>query len=394
MLPVNAYLKFILLFMLSTAIWLVWDNNKNKPRIFVVHSYNTNFSWVNSIDEGINQKLKEILPSAQIRHHYMDLKRHSGCNFRRRSTRDVLFGINDWNPEYLLLVDDLAQELIGSHYLAYQDGQFPDKSLAEESFEKRCPNQDMDFYHQTYIKDVNQLPNIVFAGVNHTVEPYGYFKAINTQGVYEHKNFSVLVETLTDLNQFCGNKKATAILPLNDNSTTAKRELVSYRNYDWSPLKLIEPTSVSSFDEWKAKVAEANAKNAMLIIANYQQVPMHKDSHQYVPSKKLLQWTTENAQYPVLGAGNDFVNDGGMITVAVAGREQGNTLVELMQFPPQRKPLQDQDVRRAKGFLVGLATRKLKQYCGNSMPQIYKTYVQETDLYRYESISEVLYATP
>lgn len=391
---INISIRLIIVFMISAMIWLIWDHNQKQPRVFVIHSYNTDLNWVNSIDEGIDQKLKEILPSAKVRHHYMDLQNHNGCNFRRRSTRDVLYGISDWKPDYLLLVDDLAQELVGAHYLAYKDGLFPDKSLAEQLFAKRCPEQDLEFYQSTYVTDAQQLPEIVFAGVNYSVEPYGYFRAMNTQGIYEHKNFTALVETLKDLSQYCGEQRAVGVLPLNDYSATARREKVSFQRFNWYPLELLEPATVRSFDEWKAQVELANQKKAMLVIANYQQVPEKPGSKQYVAPARLIQWTTENARYPVLGAGTNFVDDGGMITVAIAGLEQGKTLVELMKFPAQRKLLEDKDVRRAEQFLVGLAARKLKQYCSNQMPKIYQAYAKQTGLYRYESVSEVLYVEP
>ncbi|WCN09838.1 hypothetical protein [Marinomonas mediterranea] len=373
---------------------LVWQHKQDEPRVFVIHSYNTDLSWVNSIDEGILAQLNSELPSAQVRFHYMDLKNHNGCNFRRRSTRDVLYGIMDWKPDYLLLVDDLAQELIGAHYLAYENKVFPEKSLAERLFAQDCPEQDLDFYEQTYAQSWDSLPQIVFAGVNYSVEPYGYFNAVNTQGIYEHKNFVALSETLLDLSRYCGDERATAVLPLNDNSPTARRELTSYRQFNWFPLELMEPTAVSTLAEWKQQVALANENRAMLLIANYQQVETEKGSKQFVPADQLIHWTVSHAHFPVLGAGTNFVDDGGMMTVAIAGLEQGKELVNLMKRPRQERTLVDSAVKRADQFLVGLAARKAKQSCDNRLPKIYQAYAKETGLYRFEEVSEVLYVEP
>ncbi|BFM48706.1 hypothetical protein [Marinomonas sp. THO17] len=390
----NNAIKLTILFILVITVVLVVQHKRNEPRVYVIHSYNTDLSWVNSIDEGILSKLKSDLPSAQVRFHYMDLINHNGCNFRRRSTRDVLYGINDWKPDYILLVDDLAQQLIGAHYLAYEDKHFPKQSLAEQLFLQDCPGQNVDFYQQTYQKDWDALPQIVFAGVNYSVEPYGYFEAVNTQGIYEHKNFLSLSETLLDLSRYCGDERAIAVLPLNDNSTTAQREVVGFRQYSWFPLQLIEPATVDTFDQWKQQVEIANANQAMLLIANYQQVKTQAGSNQFVPANQLVNWTMANAKYPVLGAGTNFVDDGGMITVAIAGQEQGKELVNLMKLGRQEVALVDSGVKRAEQFLVGLAARKVKQFCNNRLPAIYQAYAKETGLYRFEDVSEVLYVEP
>ncbi|WP_394183575.1 hypothetical protein [Marinomonas posidonica] len=391
---INSAIKLTILFVVSIAVVLVWQHKKNEPRVYVIHSYNTDLSWVNSIDEGILNKLKSDFPSTQVRFHYMDLKNHNGCNFRRRATRDVLYGINDWKPNYILLVDDLAQQLIGAHYLAYEDKRFPEQSLAEQLFSQDCPDQNIDFYQQTYLKDWDALPQIIFAGVNYSVKPYGYFEAVNTQGIYEHKNFVSLSETLLDLSLYCGDERATAVLPLNDNSPTAQRELAGYRQFSWFPLQLIEPATVDTFAQWKQQVEQANENKAMLLIANYQQVKTQARSNQFVPAKQLIHWTIAHAKYPVLGAGTNFVDDGGMMTVAIAGQEQGKELVNLMKFDRQELALVDSSVKRAEQFLVGLAARKTKQFCNNRLPAIYQAYAKETGLYLFDDVSEVLYAEP
>ncbi len=388
---INWLVKILIALFAAAMIVLVWKHNADKPRIFIVHSYNTDLSWVKSIDEGLDLQLRDSHPSAQVRRHYMDLKNHNGCNFRRRSAHDVLFAIKEWQPDYLLLVDDLAQQLVGAHYLDYSSNRYPEESLAQELFRRDCPDQDANFYQETYVTDPSQLPDIIFAGVNYSVAPYGYFDAVNVQGIYEHKNFKALADTLEDLQESCGGAEAIAIQPLNDFSQTARRESDNYKSFDWAPLSSLEPVTASSFQQWKDTVEHANENGAMILVANYQQVPEEEGSERNVSAQTIVAWTEKNARFPVLGAGTDYVTDGGMITVAIAGLEQGKTLARLVQFPPVRKRLVDENVLRAEQFLVGLAARKIKQRCGDQLPSIYSAYAKETGLYLFEDVSETLY---
>lgn len=377
----NVLIKALISLFALAMLLLVWQQNADKPRILIVHSYNTDLSWVRAIDEGIDEQLQSQLPGAQIRRHYMDLKNHNGCSFQRRASHDVTRAISDWQPDYLLIVDDIAQQLVGAHYLAYADGKFPETSLAQQLFTSNCPEQDTAFYQQTYLRDAAQLPEIVFAGVNSSVAPYGYFEALNTQGIYEHKNFKALAETLSDLQQSCGGQDAVALQPLNDSSATALREKSIYGDFDWQPLTLLEPITAADFEQWQKTVAQANEQAAMILVANYQQVRSAPGSESFISPAELIAWTEQHARYPVLGAGTDYVSDGGMISVAIAGKEQGQTLAQLVKFPPQRASLNDAQVLRAQQFLVSLSAAKVQQRCGERLPGIYSAFAKQTGLY-------------
>jgi hypothetical protein len=60
---------------------------------------------------------------------------------------------------------------------------------------------------------------------------------------------------------------------------------------------------VQTFAQWQAAVQEAAAAQAMLLIANCQNV---RDARgRLVPGDELVSWTERHCRYPALGAGTN-----------------------------------------------------------------------------------------
>ena len=70
--------------------------NASKPRVLILHSYDTEYIWVRDINNALNRKLgnKPYI----LRWHYMDTKRNPDDAFKQRSGVLARRIIDDWQP--------------------------------------------------------------------------------------------------------------------------------------------------------------------------------------------------------------------------------------------------------------------------------------------------------
>jgi len=365
---------FIVLLILAVAVSLVFKHNVEQKKVLVVHSYNKDLAWVNDIDDGIARALNaKGATELNVRTHYMNLKNHPDCHFYQNETADVRFTIDDWQPEVIILVDDLAQGLIGFNQLDFNG----EENRAEQALKisawlsgNRCENPGVAYFGLDKPAD-SPKPSIVFAGVNGTVNMYGYTFAKNVSGIYEHKNYKALIETLETLAE-ASNRQVDHVQMLNDNSPTAISENINYTLVDWSPFDALPPLAVATLKQWKAAVVEANATNTLLLIANYQNVI--DENGLPVSPEILITWTEKHSLLPVLGANTDFVADGGMMTVAISGTEQGEI---AMQLALDKLTGSEETSRvEAKQFLIGM-NQSLVRKRNLVLPGIYEAFSRE-----------------
>ena len=395
------FIRLLITLLIVSVIGVIIYYNGQQPRIFIVHSYNTDLAWVKEIDKGLDIQLANHLPSAQVRRHYMDLKNHPACNFYRVAAKDTRLAIKSWQPDILILVDDLAQQLVGVNYLQMIDQ--PSQSLqhwyqtvAQGLIDTTCPDKSNQpsaaelFEFGSDLADSPQRPLIVFAGVNHDVADYGYYDARNTTGIFERKNFQALAETLVDLSAASARYQTDRLLILNEHSGTVIHEMNRYADANnWPGLVLVDAVMVDTQQQWQQAVERANREQAMLLIANYQNIYRTEERRDKVPAAELVQWTEQQALYPILGAGTGYVADGGMITLAIAGREQGEQAIVLAktyltqgQVPP---PIE------AKQFLIGL-NKRLMQLKQIQLPSIYEAFSETVKPFL--PLSEIVYIRP
>ncbi len=373
-----AVAKYVVIAALLVVVGrLVLTQNNEQAKILVVHSYNNDLAWVNDVDGGIRRAIAAAQasdgPRLNVRTHYMNLRNHPDCNFYKNAAAEVRFTLDDWKPEVIILVDDLAQALVGFNQLELDES--ADRyALAQDLNDwisgGRCATPALDFFG---LDDPGKapLPELVFAGVNGSVAHYGYDQARNVSGIFERKNYAALIETLVSLEQAYPGDVA-GIMMLNDASPTAITENQNYRAEDWAPFAAAPPVNAASIAEWEDAVTLANERNLMLLIANYQNV---SDANgQPVAAEDLIAWTELNAKLPVLGVNTRFVADGGMMTVAIAGSEQGEVAMELALATLDGAT--DRPQRDAKQFLIGM-NQSLVRKRGLVLPAVYEAFSRE-----------------
>lgn len=368
--------KYVIIAAILLALTrLVLSHQEEQTKVLVVHAYNIDLAWVNDVDDGINRALDEAgrHTALNVRRHYMDLRNHPDCNFYKNAASDVRFTIDDWKPEVLILVDDLAQALVGFDQLRLAPGT-DRETLASDinSFLAGdiCDPPDLSFFGLDN-PATDPRVEIVFAGVNGGVARYGYDQADNVSGIFEHKNYDALIQTLQAL-AAAYDGPVNGIMMLNDISETGYTESALYRDQDWQPFPAAPPVNARTFGQWQAAVEEANDKGLLLLIANYQNVV--GEDGQLVAPETLIQWTERHARLPVLGANTRFVADGGLMTVAIAGSEQGEVAMQLAMDVLSGKPA-GQRVE-AKQFLIGM-NQSLVRKRDLKLPDIYEAFSRE-----------------
>lgn len=355
-------------------------------KVLVIHSYNTDLPWVGDVDQGISRAQAGAATGLQVRRHYMNLLNHPDCHSFHLAAEDARLAIDDWKPDAVVLVDDLAQALVGFPNLRWKEGapiaQVRDGIVAQLTAD-RCPDKNAAYFGLDKLTPVDRLHPIVFAGVNGDVERYGYPHATQVSGIFEHKNYAALAETLNAVNA-ASSSRAVAVQLLNDDSPSAVAENPRYATAHWGALQWLPPRNVQTFSQWQAVVQEASTRDAMLLIANYQNL---RDARgRLVPASEVIAWTELHSRHPALGAGTNYVADGGLMTLAISGSEQGQAAMGMVlqffatgQMPPTRE---------AQQFLVGMnpALVRKRQL---RLPAIYEAFAREVG--RFMEVSEHVY---
>ena len=113
-------------------------------------------------------------------------------------------------------------------------------------------------------------------------------------------------------------------------------------------------------------------------VANYTQIKESVTDATSMPTAKLISWTEQTAQYPVLGAATNFITDGGMLTLAVPGYEQGQVTIQMALEVLKGTPVSNIKPVEAKQFVVGM-NKSLVIKRGLALPLVYEAFSRESN---------------
>ena len=324
---------------------LVFLHKQHKPRIMIIHSYNSDYSWVKEINVGVNRFYDEH-PDVTLRWHYMDLKNHGDENFQRTAATIANSTIERWQPDVLIIFDDIAQKLVGMRYLD------------------------------------NPSIKIVFSGVNGTAADYQYDKAANVTGILERKPLPAAEDTMSMLWQAARGEQKTKprALLIGDGSFSFTAGLAGYEapEYVWKQINWQKPISVDTFDEWKQQVERAPAAADILLVSDYRQLRIRKGGKEFAKPSEVMAWTEANAKIPVLGLAAIITEEGGAISIATSGYEQGRVAAEMSYAITRGKSPKDIPVKSTEQYLIGLRQSALERR-GITPPSIYEAFARATN---------------
>jgi hypothetical protein len=328
-------LALIFIFLLAVAATVIVFN-VTKPRVLIVHSYDTEYSWTRDVDIGLNRVLKDK-NSYTVRWYYMDTKRHPWTDYKVNSGKTVTNLIEHWQPTVVIAIDDDAQE------------------FALKNFTNRSDLR------------------IVYSGVNNSAERYGYGKASNTTGILEKKPFAALRDTLQMIAAAQGKRGPVRIMFIGDSSESVRSDEQDFRDFAWAPVQILESRFAGTFEQWRAAVDYANKNKVDFIVtANYRKILREAGKKALMPPREVVKWTEANAAMPMIGTNAFFVEDGGVLAIATSPYEQGEVAAmmanEILSKGKSPKQIPEQSTRQ---FVVAMSESGLKKW-NIRLPAVYE----------------------
>jgi ABC-type uncharacterized transport system substrate-binding protein len=331
------------LFLLVFAIYIVHEVGK-KPRVLILHSYGSDYSWVTEVSEGMNRIL-EGKPYS-IRWHYMDTKRHPDDAFKLRAGQSAHDVIEQWQPNIIIAVADNAQELVGRKYV--NDPRF----------------------------------SIVYSGVFASPSEYGYDKASNVTGILERWPLDTIKEGIEQIfvNDDPNRKTPLRVRHIGDASETVSFLAGQIGEFDWGKNLEVVSVRAKSFPEWQKQIEAANSDADLVLFSLYHTLLRDPNGTEVVPPGEVMKWTQANLKKPNVAGWGFTVEEGGMMAIGVSALEQGEEAARMaVQIIDGKKPTEIPPTR-SKQFLIYLREQQLRKY-GIKVPQIFEAFARATNNY-------------
>ncbi len=317
--------------------------NRSKPRVMVLQSYNPEYAWTRDVDVGLRRVIDQWT-GYSVNWHYMNTKKYSDPEWLKRAGIIARRAINSTRPRVLIAVDDLAQSLAARHFIN---------------------DPDMD---------------IVFAGVNGSVEPYGYNQADNVTGIFERKQLKAVKETILALEgkKTVPNPTPSMVYVLDPSPSLAKG-LGFIDDFSWYPVIYKKAITAKNFPHWQQIIREKSQEVDYIIVANYRKLHTQGPDSPYANPKEVMAWTDDASRVPVIGINSFNVEDGGMISIGVSPFEQGEVAARMAQAILE-KGIRAKEIPMKKNSQYIVAIREVSLKIRNmELPAIYEAFGRATE---------------
>ncbi|MBF0343922.1 MAG: hypothetical protein HQL06_06785 [Nitrospirae bacterium] len=334
---------FIFIFAVEVALMLLVFN-LNKPRVLILHSYNTDYSWVRDVNTGINRIIKNN-PRYFIRWHYLDTKRHPWPEYKENAGIVARKMIDKWQPDVIIASDDDAQQYVTRYY--------------------------------------NNHPKlkVIFTGVNNALEDYNFDKVNNVTGILERLPLDALKDGLMTFSQRHGKPGPVRVFFIGDKSETVKGDEIWIKSYDWAPIIFMGSKLVDSLNEWNEAVKEASGSADYIITSNYRKIARIKGSNDLVPPKELIKSTVALSKIPVIGTNAFFAEEGGMLAIATSPFEQGEIAAKMaIEMLDHKKHPKDIPVINSSKCVISMNETVLKEKHFD-VPPVYESSAMANNLF-------------
>lgn len=305
--------------------------NVTRPRILVLHSYDTEFIWTQGLDKTFRQGIKELHRPILTRWHYMNLRGAPGAQFTETAAASARRAIKDFEPHILVVFDDLAAELTTPELLNNPDIQ------------------------------------IVYAGIDEPLAHHGFDDASNATGMLERIPVAALRDTVSHL----GKGKALRVACIGDARALAAAEVTQLTEFDWSPHTLLPCEQVDNFEDWQRSVKRLETQADILFISGYRGLHRSADDTQVVPPAEVAQWTDANSPLLSLAAKSTFVSDGGAMAITPSPHEHGQAAAQLAGKLLHGVPATSLPVSTGEAFVVSVNRERLHRR-GYELPPVYE----------------------
>jgi len=246
-------------------------------KVLLVHSYYSDYPWVNSITDGVKKGLEGS--GAKLEIFYMDTKRKTGDDWKIESGKLAKQKVEEFKPDIIIPADDNAQQFFAKDYVGKQG------------------------------------INIVFTGVNADPAKYGY-PAPNATGVIQKAIFIPSIELLLAIKP-----DVKKIAVISDDGPTSDA-ILSYMKILKAPVEVVSYDQPSTFAQWKSLITKYQKTVDAIAVNLYQTVKKSGESES-LPQKAVMNWTMKNNNLPTIGFFTDAFDDGILCGIAESGEEQG-----------------------------------------------------------------------
>jgi len=249
--------------------------------VFVVHSYNPEYSWSQAISKGIRDSLDS---KTTVETFYLDAKRDHDPESLRQKALAVLRRIDAAKPRLIIAADDTVQS-----YLV-----------------------------QPHLKD-RPCPQVIFCGINAPPKTYGY-PARNVSGVQERWHLRQGFELLKLIVP-----KAKRIVFLTDDSDSSifiLDELKADQRLHGPFAMRVSVEQVGTFQQWQDKVRASQSRADALAFGIYHSLRDERTGAPVSP-ETVSAWTAKANKRPTLGFVDYALEHGQLCGVLESGREQG-----------------------------------------------------------------------
>lgn len=250
-------------------------------RIFIVHSYNPEYIWCQSINQGVEDALRGKIKTDIF---YLDAKRDHNPESLQHKADAILQRIEADRPQVVVAVDDAAQQLLVVPHLKGRGA-----------------------------------PQVIFCGVNAPLKHYGY-PAQNVSGVRERWHFRQGFSLLKLIVP-----KARRLVLITDDSESSSfvlADLAADRRKAGPFAMQVDTQIVDSFQQWQAQVLGAQSRAGALALGIYHSLHDERTG-KIVPPETVNQWTTRANKLPTLGFADYVLEHGQLCGVIESGHEQG-----------------------------------------------------------------------
>jgi ABC-type uncharacterized transport system substrate-binding protein len=223
---------------------------------------------------------------------------------------------------------------------------------------------------------------IVFAGVNGSVEPYGYNNAMNVTGIFERKQLHAVKETILALESKKDNPIPNPkIIYVLDASSSLQQDLSLIDNYSWLPVDYSGSYVAENYVNWQQVIEEEGSKVDYIIVANYRKLPKTENDPTFANPKEVMAWTDKNAKVPVIGINSFNVEDGATISVGVSPFEQGTVAATMAEAILEQKIKANSiPMIESKQYIIAIRESSLKMK-HMQLPSVYEAFGRATDNY-------------
>ncbi len=364
---------FKVLFFVLLVVFLVWQTS-NRPRVLIVQSYTTDFSWTRDVDIALRQVLNEKLYN--VRYYYMDTKKHSDSKFKKIAGSLVRKQIDDWSPNVLIAVDDNAQSLVSTCFVNIEKMNVSERRLA--AFKRKYPDFGKCYQHHPEMM-------VIYSGIGATPEDYGFTQQSNIGGITERMDIEAISDTLAKVKVGLNKSTMKVISPVDNSTSTQLNVKTSYVTL----ANRLEPLGIEfdhkvakTFDDWQKNIQQANEQADILLFALYHTVKCStSEDAKQISSKDLLRWTLANTTLPAIGAWGFFVEDGGRFSIGVSPFEQGSVAAQMaVDYLEQGIKPGEQKTKTTEQSIIYMREGRADRQ-GFTLPIIYQNFARATDNY-------------